>query len=92
MSAADAASARAPRPDEFTADRPFVFRNATVITVDSPGVIEGGDVLVRGDTIEAVGPSLEVPEGTLEIDASGGILTPGFVDSHRHLWQTALRG
>ncbi len=92
MSAVDATSARAPRPDEFTADRPFVFRNATVITVDSPGVIEGGDVLVRGDTIEAVGPSLEVPEGTLEIDASGGILTPGFVDSHRHMWQTALRG
>jgi 5-methylthioadenosine/S-adenosylhomocysteine deaminase len=92
MSAADAASARAPRPDEFTADRPFVFRNAIVITVDSPGVIEGGDVLVRGDTIEAVGPSLEVPEGTLEIDASGGILTPGFVDTHRHMWQTALRG
>jgi 5-methylthioadenosine/S-adenosylhomocysteine deaminase len=77
---------------DFTADRPFVFRNATIITVDSAGVIEGGDVLVQGDTIAAVGPALEVPEGTLEIDASGGILMPGMVDTHRHMWQTALRG
>ena len=33
-----------------------------------------------------------MPEGTVEIDATGGILTPGFVDTHRHMWQTALRG
>ncbi len=82
----------APKAEDFTADRPFVFRNAIVITVDSPGVLDDADVLVRGETIEAVGPHLEVPEGTLEIDARGGILTPGFIDSHRHMWQTALRG
>jgi 5-methylthioadenosine/S-adenosylhomocysteine deaminase len=81
-----------PRPDEFAAGRPFVFRDATVITVDTPGVLDHADVLVRGDTIEAVGPHLEVPEGTLEIDASGGIVTPGFIDTHRHMWQTGLRG
>ena len=46
---------------DFAAGRPFVFRNATIITVDSAGVIEGGDVLVQGDTIAAVGPALEVP-------------------------------
>ena len=28
----------------------------------------------------------------MEIDASGGILMPGMVDTHRHMWQTALRG
>jgi cytosine/adenosine deaminase-related metal-dependent hydrolase len=81
-----------PKPGDFAAGRPVVFRNATVITVDDAGVIPNGDVLVTGDTITAVGPKLKVPEGTLEIDASGGILTPGFVDTHRHMWQTALRG
>jgi cytosine/adenosine deaminase-related metal-dependent hydrolase len=69
-----------------------VFRNATVVTVDSAGVLENADVLVTGDTITAVGTGLAVPEGALEIDASGGILTPGFIDTHRHMWQTALRG
>jgi len=77
---------------DFTPGRSVVFRNATVITVDKAGVIPDGDVLVTGDTIAAVGTKLKVPDGTVEVDASGGILTPGFVDTHRHMWQTALRG
>src|SRR6478736_3840867 len=84
--------APAPHADDFATGRPIAFRNATVITVDSAGVLDHADVLVVGDRIEAVGPGLEVPEGTVEIDASGGILTPGFIDTHRHMWQTALRG
>ena len=73
--------------------RPVVFRNATVLTIDpSLGAIEHGDVLVVDKSIAAVGPQLAVPEGTVEIDASGGILMPGMVDTHRHMWQTALRG
>jgi cytosine/adenosine deaminase-related metal-dependent hydrolase len=82
-------------PDEIAAvndGRPLVFRNAMVLTMDSAGVINGGDVLVIGDTIAAVGHNLPVAEGAIEIDAQGGILMPGMVDTHRHMWQTALRG
>ena len=32
------------------------------------------------------------PTGTQEIDASGGIVMPGMIDTHRHMWQTAMRG
>ena len=32
-----------------------------------------------------------MPEGTQEIDASGGIVMPGMIDTHRHMWQTAMR-
>lgn len=81
-------------PDEIqqvSGGRPLVFRGATVLTIDA-GVVEGGDVLVSGGEVVAVGPGLEVPEGTVEVDASGGILMPGMVDTHRHMWQTALRG
>jgi cytosine/adenosine deaminase-related metal-dependent hydrolase len=81
-----------PKPAEFASGRPVVFRNATVITMDSAGTLENADVLVTGDTITAVGPKLEVPAEALEIDATGGIITPGFIDTHRHMWQTNLRG
>ncbi len=82
-------------PDELSQvndGRPVVFRNATVLTMDDAGVIDGGDVLVSGDKVVAVGPALPAPDGAVEIDASRGILMPGMVDTHRHMWQTALRG
>ncbi|MDQ1543197.1 MAG: 5-methylthioadenosine/S-adenosylhomocysteine deaminase [Actinomycetota bacterium] len=73
--------------------RPLVFRNATVISVDPTiGTLAGADVLVVDQLIAAVGPRLTVPGGTLEIDASGGILIPGLIDTHRHMYQTAMRG
>ena len=69
-----------------------LFQGGTVLTMDRTGVIERGDVLVEGDTIKAVGAGLAVPEGATVIDCSGGIVMPGMVDTHRHMWQTALRG
>lgn len=72
---------------------PLLFRGGTVLTVDAErSVLTQADVLVIGDTIEAVAPGIEAPEGAQIIDASGGIITPGFIDTHRHMWQTALRG
>ena len=77
----------------LTPGRPVVFRNATVLTMDDAHhVLHGADVLITGDRISAVGPGLQVPEGTAEIDATGGILMPGMIDTHRHMWQTAMRG
>jgi 5-methylthioadenosine/S-adenosylhomocysteine deaminase len=79
--------------NSFPSGRPVVFRTATVLTIDpSLGMIESGDVLVVDNRIAAVGRQLVVPESAVEIDASGGILMPGMVDTHRHMWQTALRG
>jgi 5-methylthioadenosine/S-adenosylhomocysteine deaminase len=75
------------------AGRPVVLRNGTVLTMDAAhSVLTGADVLVTGDQIAGVGTGLEVPEGTVEIDASGGIVMPGMIDTHRHMWQTAMRG
>ena len=75
------------------AGRPVVLRGGTVLTMDDAGtVLTDADVLVVGDRIAAVGPALEVPEGTQEIDARGGIVMPGMIDTHRHMWQTAMRG
>jgi cytosine/adenosine deaminase-related metal-dependent hydrolase len=47
-------------------------------------------VLIEGRTIAAVGRA--VPVGDAEvIDASGMLVLPGFVDTHRHTWQSVVR-
>src|SRR5436305_6445677 len=77
----------------FPSGRPVEFRNATVLTIDPAlGTIERGDVLVVDSRIAEVGRQLTAPDSAVEIDATGGILMPGMVDTHRHMWQTALRG
>jgi 5-methylthioadenosine/S-adenosylhomocysteine deaminase len=79
--------------DNLAPGRPIVFRNATVLTMDGANrVLRGADVLVSGERVAEVGPRLHVPEGTAEIDATGGIVMPGMIDTHRHMWQTAMRG
>src|ERR1700733_15380717 len=75
------------------AGQPVVFRNATVLTMDDAHtVFNNADVLVVGERLAAVRADLEVPDGTAEIDAAGGIVMPGMIDTHRHMWQTAMRG
>jgi 5-methylthioadenosine/S-adenosylhomocysteine deaminase len=74
-------------------DRPVILRNGLVLTMDDAHtVLTGADVLVIGDRIAEVGHNLTAPDGALEIDATGGIVMPGMVDTHRHMWQTAMRG
>src|SRR6266567_3413100 len=80
-------------PDELAAGRPVVLRGGTVLTMDDAHtIVADADVLVTGDRIAAVGSRLEAPDSALEIDASGGIVMPGMIDTHRHMWQTAMRG
>jgi 5-methylthioadenosine/S-adenosylhomocysteine deaminase len=75
------------------AGRPLVFRGGVVLTMDDAHtVLADGDVLVVDDRIADVGRGLDAPEGTQEVDARGGIVMPGMIDTHRHMWQTAMRG
>ena len=83
----------ATQPTTFAGAPAIVFRGGTVLTMDAHRtVLEAADVLVVGERIASVGPDLAVPDGTVEIDASGGIVMPGMIDTHRHMWQTAMRG
>jgi 5-methylthioadenosine/S-adenosylhomocysteine deaminase len=78
---------------ESPAGSAIVFRNGLVLTMDDRGtVLNRGDVLVVGDRIAEVGENLSAPVGATEIDAAGGIVMPGMIDTHRHMWQTAMRG
>ena len=47
---------------------------------------EGWSVLVRGRTIEAVGPDLAVPADARVLDLPGMTLMPGMIEGHSHLF------
>ncbi|MEV0481704.1 amidohydrolase family protein [Streptomyces sp. NPDC050508] len=70
--------------------RRILFTGATIVTMDPELGILQGDLLVEGDSIAAIGPGLDA-DGAVLVDASGTILAPGLVDTHRHAWETQLR-
>ncbi len=71
--------------------RRTLIRDGTVLSLDPKiGDLPTGDVLIQGDRIVEVGPALTAAEAEV-IDASGMIVMPGFVDSHRHIWEGLLR-
>ncbi len=68
-----------------------LLQNGCVITVDKQiGNFQRADVLIEGTKIAAVGPDLSVSDAEV-IDASNMIIMPGFVDTHRHMWESILR-
>ena len=70
----------------------MVIRNAFVLSIDPEiGDIPRGDILVEDGKIAEVGRELDV-SGAEEVDGAGTIAIPGFVDTHRHTWQTPVRG
>lgn len=72
--------------------RRLLIRGGHVLSVDPEiGDFAEADVLVSGSRIEAVGPALDAG-GAEIIDATGMIVMPGFVDTHHHQFETALRG
>src|SRR5579871_6557583 len=69
----------------------ILIRNATIISVD-PGIgdLGRGDILVEGSKIAAIAPAIAADDAEV-IDAGTMIAIPGFVDSHRHTWESLLR-
>lgn len=69
----------------------LLVRNATILTLNDAFDIVEGDVLVRDGRIAAVGSLVDAAADRV-IDAGGGYLLPGFVQTHVHLCQTLFRG
>lgn len=69
----------------------YVIRGATVLSMDPRiGDFANGDVHLRNGAIVAVAKGIAAPSA-VEIDARGMICMPGFIDTHVHLWTSALR-
>src|SRR5271170_3593824 len=70
----------------------ILIKNAIVLTMDDQvGDFDRADVLIRSGVIGRVAPDIGDVAGAEAVDASGCIVIPGLVDSHRHLWHTVLR-
>jgi cytosine/adenosine deaminase-related metal-dependent hydrolase len=80
-----------PPRDNGRHGRRYVIRGGHVMTMDpARGDYVKADVLVEGKRIREVAPHIHAP-GAGEIDARGRIVMPGFIDTHHHLFETAIR-
>ena len=69
----------------------LLIKGGIVLTQDPAlGEIAGADVLVEDTRIVAVGKDLSA-DGARTIDATGDVVIPGFIDTHRHTWETSIR-
>ncbi|WP_083100996.1 amidohydrolase family protein [Pseudophaeobacter leonis] len=85
-------AAAATLPDGVGAPgRRVLIKGGSVMSMDDAvGNFATGDVLIDGKTIVAVGANIDAPDAAV-IDAKGKIVMPGFVDTHHHQFETALR-
>jgi cytosine/adenosine deaminase-related metal-dependent hydrolase len=73
----------------------LLLKNGTVLfheKDDTVTALRDTDVLVEGDTITGIGRNISAPNYAEVIDCTDKIVSPGFIDCHRHTWQTQLRG
>lgn len=69
----------------------ILLKGGQVITMDrSLGDLPIGDVLIENGKIADVAAGIDAGDAEV-IDASGMIIMPGFIDTHRHTWQSCAR-
>ncbi|MCY0854100.1 amidohydrolase family protein [Cupriavidus sp. D39] len=72
-------------------ERRLLMTGGWILSMDPRiGDLREGDILIEGDRIAAVAPHIEVSDAE-RLDARGMIVLPGFVDTHRHTWQSCVR-
>jgi len=74
----------------------LIVTGGTVVTMNGiRAVYEDGALVVKGDTIVAVGPRSELEAkyvASQTVDARGKLLLPGFINGHTHVPMTLFRG
>jgi 5-methylthioadenosine/S-adenosylhomocysteine deaminase len=74
----------------------LIVSGGTVVTMDGARtIVDDGAVVIKGDTIVAVGPRAELEheyQAAQAIDAHGTLVLPGFVNGHTHVPMTLFRG
>lgn len=78
---------------EAVVNERLLLRGSTIISMDPDQEPEFvGDILIEAGSVVKVAPTIEVdPNGCEILELPGRISLPGFVDTHRHMWQTLFR-
>ncbi|MFD6059758.1 amidohydrolase family protein [Rhodococcus wratislaviensis] len=72
--------------------RRTLLRGATVVSVDPAiGNFDRADILISDDLIAEIDLRIDVGPDVEVVDVDGMIALPGFVDTHRHTWQSVMR-
>ncbi|TMH27360.1 MAG: twin-arginine translocation signal domain-containing protein, partial [Betaproteobacteria bacterium] len=80
-----------PPDDTGKPGRRYIIRGGSVMSMDpNVGDFPKADIMIEGKKIVAVGANLPVA-GATQIDATGRIVMPGFIDTHHHQFETVLR-
>ncbi|HET8886126.1 MAG TPA: amidohydrolase family protein [Salinimicrobium sp.] len=67
----------------------ILFKNATVWTGESDGILENTDVLIKDGKISKIGKNLSAGNARI-IDATGKHLTAGIIDEHSHIAASSI--
>src|SRR5260370_15374908 len=65
---------------------PIVLHAVRLLDVESGKIMTPGEVLLKGERIAEVGPSVMQPPGVEIIDLGDSTLLPGLIDAHVHLF------
>ncbi|HUG54040.1 MAG TPA: amidohydrolase family protein [Vicinamibacteria bacterium] len=69
----------------------MLLREATLVSLDPPAV-DAADLRVQDDRIVERRPGLRGLPGEEVVDLAGGLVMPGFVNAHTHLYSALARG
>ncbi|TVY44940.1 5'-deoxyadenosine deaminase, partial [Lachnellula occidentalis] len=72
----------------------ILLQGGTVLTHDEHDHVHAAkaDLLIEGNIIKKIESGISPSPGTQVVDCTDKIISPGFIDTHHHVWQTLLKG
>lgn len=72
----------------------LLLKGGTALVHDADDHVHGSrvDILIEGNKISKIEPNIDVADGIEVLDCTDKLISPGFIDTHHHVWQTQLKG
>lgn len=76
------------------ASQPILLKGGTLLVHDNNDKVvpTRADLLIEGDRIARIDANMSVPASAKVMDCADKLISPGFVSTHAHLWQSQLKG